>query len=176
MEINKFGAWMTQAKLYVGYVEPTDRPPISFYLGIIEGLMDILSEKGLSFDMEGILKNHRISENNHKLAREMILPPNSYYVRDKTLRIHGIPFRIPVNSETIIHLKQNPFIRLTLTKTKYNKSLFNLDVPEQTIFQIEKDGSKIEMNWNSLRDLQNDSSKLMNFLKNCGFSITQIKH
>ncbi|CAG0966939.1 MAG: hypothetical protein OIN90_08015 [Candidatus Methanoperedens sp.] len=37
MDIKEFDDWMTQARLYAGYVEPTDKPSASLYLRIIEG-------------------------------------------------------------------------------------------------------------------------------------------
>jgi len=175
MNIKEFDNWMTQAKLYAGYVEPTDKPSESLYLGIIEGLMDILRKKEICPGIEDILSDHRIDKENHSLAKEMILPPNSYYVEGEIFRTHGIPISIPVDSQTIFHLKQNPFIRLWMLKNKDNIGEWKLDVPEQTVYQIEKNGDKTEMNWNYLRDLQKNSSNLMDFLKGQGCSVTQVK-
>jgi hypothetical protein len=174
MRINEFDAWMTQAKLYAGYVEPTDIPSASLYLAIIDGLMDILKENKIRSGIEDILSNHRIDKENHNLTKEMILPPNSYYVEGKTFRTHGIPISIPVDSQTIFHLKQNPFIRIWMQKNKDNINEWKLDVPEQTVYQIEKNGDKTEMNWNHLRDLQSDRSNLMEFLKKQGCSVTPV--
>lgn len=174
MNIKEFDDWMTQARLYAGYVEPTDKPSASLYLRIIEGLMDILRKEEICPDIEDILYHHRIDKKNHNLAKEMILPPNSYYVEGETFRTHGIPISIPVDSQTIFYLKQNPFIRLWMLKNKDNIIEWKLDVPEQTVYKIEKNGDKTEMNWNQLRNLQDDGSNLMDTLKRQGCSVTPI--